>query len=160
MRAHGWYVKVHFSFQPRNIQQEQGVLIIYLLCVSVGVDVRLVREGGLWEEDIEFVEMLIYCMLLMIWFYGFWKCFLTEIICTFVQVYRLQPNYYMSCSGYTVFIWSKRSQCLRQRHEDSKTIWRYACCRRGNRGTSPWLGSDPKPCCVRELNSYWYTEHH
>lgn len=54
---------------------------------------------------------------------------------------------------YEVFIWYKLSHCFRQRHEDRKTIWRYACCRCGQTGTSPWFESDPKPCCVRELNT-------
>lgn len=35
----------------------------------------------------------------------------------------------------------------RQRHEDSKTIWRYACSRCGKQETSSRFERDPKPQC-------------
>lgn len=40
----------------------------------------------------------------------------------------------------------------RQGHEDSKTIWRYACSRCGKQETCPWFERDPKPQC---FNAVW-----
>lgn len=61
---------------------------------------------------------------------------------------------------FSYFYKYKRITCLEninngfylERQTDWKTKWRYACYRCGHRRTSQWFGSDPKLCCVRELN--------